>query len=547
MTMSASRTVRAESNTRPHPVALGLGWRRRQADGGLANDLAATSSSQFADTTAAQRAVKALKQTSHATVHGYRWKRSHGVRVLLVDTLAVVTAVVLASIGRFGLPDAALPHSWVSAPTYSVALVAIWLCALGLQHSRDLTLVGVGGEEYRLVFTATFWVFGIVAVLGMVSGEQIARGYLLIAFPAGLVGLLLGRRLLRHHLAKKRARGEFMNHVVVLGTSDAVKSLSKSFERSKDAGYTIIGACVFGFDGSTGDLLDTPSGKVPVLGDENSVEQALRLSGADALAVVGAERLGQERVRGLLWCLDPLRVDMIVVPGMSDIAGPRLKVRPIDNLPLVHIARARHDRNSSRTGKRLFDVAFASVALLIAIPIFVAVAAAIKLDDGGTVLFRQQRRGLRGRPFRILKFRTMSDTPDEPENSGVASVDDSAQGTFFGKSASENRVTRVGRFLRKTSVDELPQLFNVLTGSMSVVGPRPLQLGEAEAFEQFIERRALVKPGITGLWQVSGRSDVSAEERVRLDYSYVDNWSLSQDMVIVLRTVGAVLKQQGAY
>jgi exopolysaccharide biosynthesis polyprenyl glycosylphosphotransferase len=467
---------------------------------------------------------------------------------LVVDAIAVVTAVILASIGRFGLPhqDHAVGGlTWASVALYSVALVVIWITALGVQHSRDLTLVGVGAEEYRLVLTATLWVFGIIAAVGLIAKLQIARGYLLIALPVGLVGLVIGRHLLRRHLARKRARGEFMNHVVVLGTRDAVVSLCRSFERSKDAGYKVVGACVPGFDGKSGDVLETPTGEVPVLGDENSVEEALRLSGADALAVAAAERLGHERLRKLLWCLDPLRVDMIVVPGLSDIAGPRLKVRPIDNLPLFHIAKPRHDSSSSRNGKRLFDVAFASVALLLVTPVFLAVAVAIKLDDGGPVFFDQERRGLHGRPFRILKFRTMSATPDSDSEGAVLA--DPSEEIFFGKSTSESRVTRFGRFLRKTSIDEIPQLLNVLAGSMSIVGPRPLQLGEAESVDSFCERRALVKPGITGLWQVSGRSDVSAEERVRLDHSYVDNWSCAQDMLIVLRTVRSVLMRQGAY
>ena len=503
---------------------------------------------QFDEPTVSKSAAHPLTQTIRAKAQGYQWKHSYRVRVLVVDTIAVVTAVVLASIGRFGLSKDNHPDvRWVPVAIYSIALVVIWLTALGVQNSRDLTLVGVGTEEYRLVLTATFWVFGIIAGAGLVVREQMARGYLLIALPVGLTGLLVGRHLLRRYLAKKRAAGCFMNHVVILGTREAVASLCTSMERSKDAGYKVVGACVPGFNGNSGDVLKTPTGEVPVLGDENSVEEALQLSGADALAVAAAERLGNERVRKLLWCLDPLRVDMIVVPGMMDIAGPRLKVRPIDNLPLFHIARPRHDSSSSRRGKRLFDITFASVVLLLAFPLFVAVALAIKLNDGGPVFFRQERPGLHGRRFRILKFRTMSRTPDAMNDSERAASADLSDGIFFSKFASESRVTRVGRFLRKTSVDELPQLFNVLAGSMSVVGPRPLLLGEGESVEHFLERRALVKPGITGPWQISGRSDVTAEERVRLDYSYVDNWSCAQDMVIVLRTVRAVLKRQGAY
>jgi exopolysaccharide biosynthesis polyprenyl glycosylphosphotransferase len=537
-------------------MAVSPALRQTNTDGASMTALSqSTPRPQFAAPIATKSAAHPLRQATQATAQGYRWKRSYRVRVLLIDTIAVVTAVVLASIGRFGLPDDKHPpvgltwanSPWASLAIYSVALVVIWLTALGMQHSRDLTLVGVGAEEYRLVLTATLWVFGIVAAAGLVAREQVARGYLLIAFPVGLIGLLIGRHLLRRHLTKKRARGKFMNHVVVLGTRDAVESLSRSFERSKGAGYKVIGACVLDSDATTCDALKTAAGEIPVLGDENSVEEALRLSGADALAVAAAERLGHERVRQLLWCLDPLGIDMVVVPGMMDIAGPRLKVRPLDNLPLFHIARPRHESSSSRNGKRLFDVAFASVALLLAIPIFLVAAVAIKIGDGGPVFFRQWRRGLHGRPFRILKFRTMSTMPDAIGDSECAALADPSEGIFFGKSASESRVTRVGRFLRKTSVDELPQLLNVLAGSMSIVGPRPLQLGEAASVEHFIERRELVKPGITGLWQVSGRSDISVEERIRLDYSYVDNWSCVHDMAIVLQTVRTVLKRQGAY
>jgi lipopolysaccharide/colanic/teichoic acid biosynthesis glycosyltransferase len=231
---------------------------------------------------------------------------------------------------------------------------------------------------------------------------------------------------------------------------------------------------------------------------------------------------------------------------MTDIAGPRLKVRPIDNVPLFHIARPEHDSGPSRYGKRLFDLAFASIALVLLIPVFITVAIAIKLDDAGPVFFRQERPGLHGWPFRILKFRTMSIDPEASKHVDRPPVEPLEE-IFFCKSESDSRVTRVGRILRKTSLDEIPQLFNVLAGAMSIVGPRPLIPGEGLSVEYYMERRALVKPGITGLWQVSGRSAVSAEERIRLDHSYVDNWSLLGDMVIVLRTVRAVLKGRGAY
>lgn len=445
------------------------------------------------------------------------------------------------------MPDTADPNvsaAWINVTIFSLGLAAVWLITLGLQQSWDLSLVGVGTEEYRRVVTATAWVFGIIAAAGLVLQEQMARGYLVIALPVGLVGLLAGRHLLRRNLARKRVRGEFTNQVVVLGKRDSIVSLCNSLDRSKSAGYRVIGACVPNFDGDMGVELKTRAGRVPVLGDEGCVEEALRLTNADALAVAAVEHLGHERMRRLAWRLDALRVDMIVVPGMTDIAGPRLKVLPIDNLPLFHIARPRHD-SPSRYGKRLFDLAFGSVALLLLFPVMIAAAVAIKFDDGGPLFFRQERVGQHGMRFRILKFRTMF--VDSDVTKGTEQAASGRSDAIFYKSASDSRVTRVGRFLRRTSIDEVPQLFNVLAGSMSIVGPRPLVPGEGNSVEHFIERRALVKPGMTGLWQISGRSDVSAEERIRLDHSYVDNWSCVQDVVIVWRTVRAVIKRQGAY
>jgi lipopolysaccharide/colanic/teichoic acid biosynthesis glycosyltransferase len=222
-----------------------------------------------------------------------------------------------------------------------------------------------------------------------------------------------------------------------------------------------------------------------------------------------------------------------------------MTVRTIDNAPLCHVARPEYDGRLSRFGKRIFDLGFASVALVFLIPVFVGIALAIKLDDRGPVFFRQQRPGLYGQRFRILKFRTMAIDGQAGRHVARPAIEASDE-IFFYKSETDNRVTRVGRFLRKTSLDEIPQLFNVLAGPMSIVGPRPLLLGEGLSVEHYIERRGLVKPGITGLWQISGRSTVSAEERIRLDHSYVDNWSLRGDMVIVLRTVPAVLLGRGA-
>lgn len=480
-----------------------------------------------------------------------QWKRSYRRRVLITDALVIVAAVAMAQIGRFQLLDGEYPATSARVTLVSVGLACTWFVTLGLVQSRDISLVGVGSEEYRRVVSASAWVFGLTAVASLILQTQISRGYLMIALPVGLAGLLVSRHMLRRDLGKRRNRGEFMTRVVVLGHPHSVGVLCTTLGRSTPAGYKVVGVCIPDYCGDAQEL-DTPVGRLPILGDENSVEVALRLTGAETLAVTAVEHLGQEKMRRLAWRLDSIGVDMIVVPGMADIAGPRLKLRPIDNLPLFHIARPRRDGPPS-IGKRVFDIAFVLLALPLVVPMLAAAALAIKLDDGGPVIFRQERVGRHGKRFRIVKFRTMTVDAEARKSAEKeklvaehSTVAERSTGVFF-KSAADSRITRVGRMLRAASVDELPQLFNVLAGSMSIVGPRPLVPGEGESVEYFLQRRALVKPGMTGLWQVSGRSDVSEEERIRLDHSYVDNWSGVQDMAIVLRTVRAVLKREGAY
>jgi exopolysaccharide biosynthesis polyprenyl glycosylphosphotransferase len=504
-------------------------------------------SPQFATTPDSHSVGELLDNSAAGVADGPQWKRRYRRRLLVVDAAAIAAAVALAQIGRFQLLAADGPHANADlAKSYVLsALLALgWFIGLGIVQSRDISLVGVGSEEYRRAVSATAWVFGLIAVGSLILQTQVSRGYLLIALPVGLAALILGRHLLRRDLGKRRTRGEFMTRVVVLGMPDSVATLCGHLSRSTPAGYKVVGVCVPDFEGEAGQHLITPAGALPVLGDENSVEVAIRLTGADALAITAVEHLGQEKMRKLAWRLDSLGVDMVVVPGMTDIAGPRLKLRPIDNLPLFHIARPRRDGPSS-IGKRAFDIAFTVASLPVVLPVMLAAAVAIKLDDRGPVLYRQERVGQHGKRFWIFKFRTMTVGADAAQNK--EREDRGGQNGVFFKSVSDSRVTRVGRFLRAASIDELAQLINVLGGSMSIVGPRPLVPGEGESVEHFLQRRALVKPGMTGLWQVSGRSDVSEEERIRLDHSYVDNWSGVQDLVIVWRTIRAVIKREGAY
>ena len=480
-----------------------------------------------------------------AQAQGRQWRHTHRRRILVVDSLILVSAVSIAQIVTFLEPMAnQTEHAgWQRVTLFSAILVTCWLVALGLLQTREISLVGIGTEEYRRVVSATAWVFGLTAVVILVLDAQVSRGHLVTALLFGVSGLIIGRHCVRRYLARRRMHGEFITRVLVLGKPDSVRVLCESFLRSPATGYRVVGACIPDFEGAVGEEVVTPKGVVPVLGGDRSVEAALSMSGADALAVTAVEHVGHRRMRQLAWRLQSMGTDLIVVPGVTDIAGHRLRMSPIDNLPLFHIAPP-HLEGPSAVAKRLFDLVFGTLAIFAAVPLMVLAALAIKLDDRGTVMFRQVRVGYQGKPFRIFKFRTMTVDAETRMDAERASTSDS--GIFY-KSACDSRMTRVGRILRATSIDELPQLFNVLSGEMSIVGPRPLVPGEGESVEDFVERRGLVKPGITGLWQISGRSDVSEEERIRLDHSYVDNWSYVQDLMIVWRTVRAVLKREGAY
>ncbi|NMN97774.1 sugar transferase [Antrihabitans stalactiti] len=473
------------------------------------------------------------------------WKQAYRRKVLASDAAVIVFAVALAQMLRFGIDGIAAQQDpdFAAVTTYSAVLSLLWILCLSLVGSRDVGLIGNGADEYRRVVAGTGWVFGTIAVGTLLLQAGMARGYLGIALPVGLIGLIAERHIWRRLLAKARARGEFTSEVIVVGCLESVASIGKRLDRATDAGYRVIGACVPGFSGGVGETVQAGTRSIPILGDENSIDAALTLTSASTVAVAAVEQLGYERMRNLAWKLDALDVDLVVAPGVADVAGPRLKIRPIDNLAMLQVDRAKCE-GASMIGKSIFDFVFAVVVLLVVLPVVALAAIAIKAEDGGPVFFRQERVGLGGKTFRIWKLRTMVTDADKMIDEAKTKAGQDA--AVFYKSANDARITRIGHFLRKTSIDEIPQLFNVLGRDMSLVGPRPLVPGEGSHVFNFIERRTLVKPGITGLWQVSGRSSVSEEERIRLDHYYVDNWSVVQDLVIIWRTIAAVVKSDGA-
>jgi exopolysaccharide biosynthesis polyprenyl glycosylphosphotransferase len=322
-----------------------------------------------------------------------------------------------------------------------------------------------------------------------------------------------------------------------------VRDLTKSLAREEWSEYEVVGACIPGPISRT--ELDVPGvGAIPTFGDETNVVGAVTATRSHAVAITATERLDGRGIRNLSWDLEKLNVDLLVAPGVVDVAGPRLQMRPVAGLPLIHVEKPQY-HGAKRFQKRLFDTLFSGMVLLCGLPVLVAIAIAIKLTSKGPIFYRQERIGLDGAPFEMIKFRTMIDGADRLLGR-LTEMNECDGGVLF-KMRSDPRITPVGRFLRKYSLDELPQFINVFKRDMSVVGPRPPLASEVKSYDDHARRRLLVRPGITGLWQVSGRSDLSWEDSVRLDMFYVENWSMISDLLIAVKTVKAVLSHSGAY
>src|SRR5262245_46657993 len=453
------------------------------------------------------------------------------------DIGAMSAALVVAHLLRFGLTSAILPGPGVSYVAISVLAVPVWLGVLALAGCYDRRILGVGSDEYRRILNAGVHFLAVVAVLHFLGRLVLARGYVGVLIPVAIVFTLLSRFALRGWLDRQRRKGRYVHRLLLVGTPAAVSDVGEHLVRAPWSGYALVGVCV---DADVGEL---PIGgnPVPVLGRDRDLADAIDRGGIDAVAVTGDSAAGE--LRALIGALAGSDVELLVAPAIADVAGPRTVLREAGGLRLLHVEEPTFT-GPQRVAKEVLDRVSAAVALVVLAPVFAAVALAVKLDSRGPVLFRQTRVGRRGGRFAMVKFRTMV-VDAERLLPGLEDRNE-ADGLLF-KVRDDPRVTRVGRLLRRYSLDELPQLFNVAWGDMSLVGPRPPLPGEVDLYEGHVNRRLLVKPGITGLWQVSGRSDLSWEEAIRLDLYYVDHWSPTMDLAIVVRTLSAVVRGSGAY
>jgi exopolysaccharide biosynthesis polyprenyl glycosylphosphotransferase len=459
--------------------------------------------------------------------------RRYALTLISVETLAAAVAAAAVLWAHRSALTAESPLLWAA-----IALIGAWPLLLAATGAYSERAFGTGSDEYRQVGRSGFLLLAALGLVSYAAGLDLSRGLVVVAVPALTLSTLLIRLAARCWLRALRARGLCTTRVIVVGRGGAVLELVDRVRRERFAGMDVVAACVTPGDR---DRVATALG-VPVGGLDEVVDLAGRL-GAETIAVTSASETAAQYLRQLSWQLEGTGIELLVAPGLIEVAGPRLHIRPFEGLPLLAVEQPRFE-GWRRVVKGALDRTVAGFALLLLAPLFVVIALAVRLGSPGPVLYRQERVGVNGRTFTMLKFRSM--VVDADRQVEALSADNISDGLLF-KMRTDPRVTPVGRWLRRLSLDELPQLLNVLGGSMSLVGPRPPLPGEVARYDTQVSRRLLVKPGLTGLWQISGRSDLPWEEAVRLDLRYVENWSMAMDLLILAKTFRAVLSRSGAY
>ncbi|WP_200834691.1 sugar transferase [Amycolatopsis alkalitolerans] len=452
-------------------------------------------------------------------------------RTWVIGCDAFATILVIATMALAILEITGRPYFLHASGTAAAILFSLPLNRAWSQH-----VFGEGAEEYRRLGRALIIAAVVVALAGLLFGALDVQPWVFLAVP--LVGLIAlpQRYVLRkilHHARNKS--GTCMLPVMAAGAPGTVRDLIERTRADSHVGWRVEAVCT---DSGTGEV-----GGIAVAGRLDEVAEQVRRGGYRVVAVTSDPYWTPARLQQLAWDLEGTGAELVVAPVLMEIGGPRLNVSGVLGTPLLRVS-APAFTGGRRIIKEVFDRTTAGLGLLVISPVLLVIAVLIKLNDRGPVFYRQRRVGRDGDTFMMIKFRTMVVNADHLRNDLLDANEGS--GPLF-KMRRDPRVTRVGAVLRRYSLDELPQLFNVLGGTMSLVGPRPPLPEETESYHRAARRRLLVKPGLTGLWQVSGRSDLSWDQSVRLDLRYVEDWSLALDMVILWKTARAVLSGKGAY
>ncbi len=456
----------------------------------------------------------------------------YATRAVIWDILAVFAATAVGFILRWTIPY----NLNIGDGTYvlfALVVVVSWILVLAIRGAYDTRILGVGSEEFKRIVGATAVVFAAIAIVSYGLKLDLSRGFVLIAFVVGMLLLLTVRWVLRAWLRHERMYGHFLHRTIVIGSGASQSELVDLLDKDPVAGFSVV------------DVIDEPAADISEHDLEawlDEVMARISLEDGDTVAVAGSPALGPRVIQRLAWRLEGPRVDLLVAPTVGDIAGPRVTMRMAADLPLLHLDEP-HLTGPKRAIKRGLDIVFGTLLALLFLPFMVVAAIGTIFTSRGPVLYRQRRVGRSGDLITVTKFRTMHVGADQERDKYIGAPD----GRIRQRYRNDPRITPFGRFLRRWSIDEMPQVVNVITGSMSLVGPRPVLPEELGLFADADHRRHLTKPGLTGLWQVSGRKEVDWDERMRMDLEYVENWSPALDLVIVAKTAKVVLSGEGAY
>ncbi len=446
----------------------------------------------------------------------------------MTDGLCILSAFSLAYLARFG----------ASMPTMDFILVIALAPPLWLGVFAAHRLYGISrfapAEEFRRLLTAITIGITLVVALSFWSHSSFSRLWLALVWLFSAVLVLASRRVWHGWLGRQKERGAFTFRTLIAGTNDEARRIARTMTATRQ-GYLPLGFV------STGNGAATIDG-LPVVGSMSSLHDSILKSEADCL-FVASTAVSAEQMERIVKSMRRDGIEVRVSANLPEMLTSRVVPQPVGGIMTLAL-RPVELSGPQAFLKRSLDLVGSAVGLIVTLPLFAAIAIAIEFSSRGSVFFRQERVGRHGKPFTMIKFRTM--VSDAEERLADLHVSNEASGPLF-KMKNDPRVTRLGRRLRRWSLDELPQLVNVLKGEMSLVGPRPSLPNEVTRYEDWEFDRLEVRPGITGLWQVSGRSDLVFADYVRLDLFYIENWSLAYDLFILVKTIPAVFSQKGSY
>ncbi|KFI83918.1 bacterial sugar transferase [Bifidobacterium pullorum] len=480
------------------------------------------------------------------------WRYIYVAALVAVDVLVMLLSLVICfafNPGAYDTVTRAMPI-WAFLLAYCV----IGLLCLAFAGAYHRHVMAEGYELYTKLINAAIFTIVLASCVAFMLNLRLPRTALIIAPLVGLVCELVARWMMRCLLHHHRRRGECKYTTVIVGSSEGINRTLRLMRRNSALGYMPVAVCPIAPDPRMDDAYVVTNfvadpdiegaDKLRVLSFGSRFARTIERMGVQEVYIADVLSRDSKLLHAMSLAIESLGIELAISVSLADVGGHRLHLRNSAEQQVL-IASLPQYRTTTYVIKRIIDIVLSAVALVVSSPIMLGVAIAIKLDDGGPVLFKQTRVGIHGKPFTMYKFRSMVTNAEEIK--AKLAAESGQTDRFIFKLKDDPRITKVGKFIRKTSLDEFPQFFNVFKGDMSLVGPRPALPDEVARYGSLYSTRLLVKPGITGPWQVSGRSDLSQEQSEFLDVSYIENWSITGDLAILAKTVMVVFRGTGSY